>query len=57
MGQGTDQSRKHTCIFELERNGDNFTGDVVCRVCGVKLSSDSHTSVNDEGSPEPPRHP
>jgi len=33
------KSEKHTCIFELERKGDYFTDNVVCRVCGVYLSS------------------
>ena len=28
MGQGTDHTRKHVCIFELEWNSGNFTGDV-----------------------------
>jgi len=57
MGQGMDHSRRDVCIFEGESNGGNLTGDVICTVCGVKLSSTSHTSVNDEGSPEHPRHP
>ena len=30
---------KHTCIFELERKRTVFTGEVVCTVCGVYLSS------------------
>jgi hypothetical protein len=30
---------KHVCIFELERNGDLFTAEVICTVCGVYLSS------------------
>jgi hypothetical protein len=41
MGQRSDQpqSSKHVCIFELERKGAVFTAEVVCRVCGVYLSS------------------
>ena len=41
MAQRTDPSHsdKHVCIFELERKGDAFTENVVCRVCGVYLSS------------------
>jgi hypothetical protein len=41
MGQGIDPSKsvKHTCIFELERKGKVFTGEVVCTACGVYLSS------------------
>jgi len=41
MAQRTDpiQPHKHVCIFELERKGRHFTSDVVCTVCGVKLSS------------------
>ena len=40
-GQRSDplQSGKHVCIFELERKGALFTVEVVCRVCGVYLSS------------------
>ena len=33
------QSGKHVCIFELERKDALFTGEVVCTVCGVYLSS------------------
>jgi hypothetical protein len=33
------KSVKHTCIFELERKRTVFTGEVVCTVCGVYLSS------------------
>jgi hypothetical protein len=33
------QSGKHVCIFEMERKGPLFTAEVVCRVCGVYLSS------------------
>ena len=33
------QSKKHVCIFEMERKGEDFTGDVVCIICGVKLYS------------------
>ena len=41
MGQWSDQppSGKHVCIFELERKGASFTAEIVCRVCGVYLSS------------------
>ena len=41
MGQRRDQpqSGKHVCIYELERKGVVFTAEVVCRVCGVYLSS------------------
>lgn len=48
MAQGIDSfpSKKHVCIFELERNGRYYTGDVVCTVCGVKLSSANEKSVN-----------
>lgn len=31
------QSKKHVCIFEMERKGGKFTGEVVCIVCGIKL--------------------
>jgi len=33
------ESDKHICIFELERKGDHYTENVVCRLCGVYLSS------------------
>jgi len=33
------KSVKHTCVFELERQGNVFTGEVVCTACGVYLSS------------------
>jgi hypothetical protein len=41
VGQWRAQSRfgKHVCIFDLERKGAVFTAEVVCRVCGVYLSS------------------
>jgi hypothetical protein len=46
------ESRKHICIFELERKGAYFTGDVVCSVCGVRLSSTDQTTVKNQGGPE-----
>jgi len=41
MAQRADpyDSDKHICVFELEKKGDYFTENVVCRVCGVHLSS------------------
>jgi hypothetical protein len=33
------QTKKHICIFQLERKGAYFTADVVCTVCGEKLAS------------------
>jgi len=30
---------KHTCIFELERKGNVFTGEMVCTACGAYLPS------------------
>jgi hypothetical protein len=50
------KSHKHVCIFELERKGAYFTGDVICTVCGVKLSSETEASVTDEPPPENQRH-
>ena len=37
MGQA--QPEKHICIFELGRKGDYFTDNVICRICGVDLST------------------
>lgn len=58
MAQRTDpfQSKKHVCILELEREGGSFTGDVVCTICGLKLSSVNETSVKQDASPDNPRH-
>jgi hypothetical protein len=41
MGQWIypSKSEKHTCIFESERKGTVFTGEVVCTTCGVYLSA------------------
>jgi hypothetical protein len=41
MGQWIypSKSEKHTCIFESERKGTVYTGEVVCTTCGVYLSS------------------
>lgn len=41
IGQRSDQpqSSKHVCIFKLERKGALYTGEVVCTVCGLYLSS------------------
>ena len=56
MAQRTDnRSRpdKHICIFELERKGRIFTGEVVCTVCGVYLSSKNLESAQDKQAPTP----
>ena len=55
MAQRTDQSRtdKHVCIFELERKGDAFTENVVCRVCGVYLSSLEQVSTQEKAALRP----
>jgi hypothetical protein len=45
-------SRKHVCIFELERKGGSFTGDIVCTVCGGYLSSHGVPSTQEQ-SPQP----
>ena len=58
MAQRTDpfQSKKHVCILALEREGGSFTGDLVCTICGQKLSSVNETSVKQDASPDNPRY-
>jgi hypothetical protein len=57
MAQRTNlDANKHICIYEMERDGGSFTGDVVCMICGVKLSADNKPSVTGDTSPENPRH-
>jgi hypothetical protein len=50
MAQRNDSfpSKKHVCIFELERGGAYCTGDVVCMVCGLKISSLNAPSPKDD---------
>jgi hypothetical protein len=52
MAQRTDPygSDKHICVFELERKGDYFTDNVVCRVCGVNLSSLHKASTHENAA-------
>ena len=52
MPQGLDppHSRKHVCVFQLERKGSYFTTDVVCTVCGIKLSSADQSAKADVNS-------
>jgi hypothetical protein len=54
MAQRADnrsQRDKHVCIFELERKGRAFTGEVVCIVCGVYLSSKNLKSAQGKAAP------
>jgi hypothetical protein len=53
MGQWIypSKSLKHTCIFEMERKGTVFTGEVVCTACGVYLSSKNLQSAQDKDTP------
>ena len=39
---------KHICIYELERKGNYFTDNVVCRICGVYLSSHGEASTQEK---------
>jgi hypothetical protein len=45
------QPEKHVCIFELERKGRAFTGEVVCILCGSYLSSKNLKSAQDKDAP------
>ena len=52
MGQRSDQppSGQHVCILEMERKGALFTGEVVCTVCGVYLSSHQDRPPQDKAA-------
>jgi len=53
MAQVSNQSDKHVCIFELQWNGGNLTSEVVCTICGDKLSSVSPAPVKDVRADNP----
>jgi hypothetical protein len=50
---GHPQPEKHVCFFALERKGRTFTGEVVCMVCGVYLSSQNQASAEDKAARRP----
>jgi uncharacterized Zn finger protein (UPF0148 family) len=53
MSQAANSSHrhKHVCIFELERKGASFTGEVVCTVCGAYVSSQNDASKQADAAP------
>ena len=51
--QQSSQSDKHVCIFELQWNSGYLTSDVVCTICGLKLSSVCPMPVKDVGTDYP----
>jgi hypothetical protein len=42
------QPEKHVCVYALERKGGAFTGEVVCTVCGIYLTSKNMGSEQDK---------
>ena len=55
MAWDNSKAATHVCIYAMERDRGSFTGDVVCTVCGAKLSSADQTP-KEGANPEHPPH-